>query len=694
MMDLANDTDRARDALFSLDPGCDRTAWVRIGMAAKEAGLSLADFTDWSRGAANFQGEKDCTDVWRSFKAGGGVGPGTLFSLAKAEGWSDARPDTPQRPRSRANGAGKADPLPNARKPAERAKTDPEAVWARCTPATAEHGYIERKLGVAEGVRIAPHLTIAGQDVFGWLAVPARTLAGELRSIQFIPPQGKKLNLPGASIAGGCFLVAGPPDRNGSCYLVEGIGQAWSAHLATRSPAAVAFGAGNMAAIAKALREKYPELRIVIVPDRGKEAQAAAIVQAIGAPAGWCELPAHYDRNADLNDLHQEEGLSAAAGILEAVKGPPEPEPWPPGDGDISTFLRMPPPPLAWFAHERLLAGRAHLLTGIGGSSKTRFLFHMGIAAVIGRTPWGWEIDRAGRAALFLAEDTKEGVHRTLAAIAAHSPFTGEERRAIAERLRVYPLAGQNTRLLAAAPGGGLVETANAEGLLRRCKAMPELRFIGLDPALALTEGDEMNNAHQRRLGELVDRLAIETGACVVLVSHAAKNLQTAEEIGSHTSRGGGAITDAVRGEFTMRTMTAAEARQFGVTDIEERKSYVQLVATKGNEMPPSAYVPLWLKRANGGVLELAALEAPESESEAIMRRDTDALSVLRELNRSGKYNVADWKAACLERRIIKAGTPESEKKAMQRIANVLMAHGLIERAAVRGCFQVAGGAF
>jgi RecA-family ATPase len=73
---------------------------------------------------------------------------------------------------------------------------------------------------------------------------------------------------------------------------------------------------------------------------------------------------------------------------------------------------------------------------------------------------------------------------------------------------------------------------------------------VGFDPALGITEGDEMNQAHQRRLGELMDRIAIDSGACVMVTTHAARSMLHADELGSHSSRGGGAITDAVRGEY------------------------------------------------------------------------------------------------------------------------------------------------
>lgn len=82
------DIERARSALFHLDAGCDRSQWVRLGMAAKDAGLSLEDFAAWSGGAPNFKSERDCAAAWRSF-TDGPVKAATLFVEAMAAGWRD-----------------------------------------------------------------------------------------------------------------------------------------------------------------------------------------------------------------------------------------------------------------------------------------------------------------------------------------------------------------------------------------------------------------------------------------------------------------------------------------------------------------------------------------------------------------------------------------------------------------------------
>lgn len=372
----------------------------------------------------------------------------------------------------------------------------------------------------------------------------------------------------------------------------------------------------------------------------------------------------------------------------EATEEPRDPEQahphlWPSGDGSIAHMLHTPPPELKWLCRDRLLSNRAHLLVGVGGSSKTRALIQLAMGAVTSRLGWAWEIERTGSAVLILGEDTPDGFHRTFAAILEHGGFSHQERALLADRLHVFPLAGQDAKLLALQPGGLLVETSHFTGLLERCKRIGDLVFIGLDPALGLTEGDENSQTHQRRLGSLCDRLAIESGAAVVLVAHAAKALQSAEEVGSHSSRGGGAITDAVRAEFTLRTMTAQEARAAGITDLEERKAHVQLVATKGNELPPAAFVPTWLKRGHGGVLTQVELE--QNDRGGIGKKEAKALEILRSLAAVSVPALKEWRTACQEGALLTGDSERNRERCMERIRDNLRDAGLIVPGIGRG---------
>jgi hypothetical protein len=90
----------ALDALTHISADLQRDEWVRIGMAMKSIGLTFDDFRNWSATAPDKFDLAACRDTWRSFR-GNGIGPGSLFALAKQHGWqkSTAR----QAPRSDRN---------------------------------------------------------------------------------------------------------------------------------------------------------------------------------------------------------------------------------------------------------------------------------------------------------------------------------------------------------------------------------------------------------------------------------------------------------------------------------------------------------------------------------------------------------------------------------------------------------------
>jgi hypothetical protein len=308
------DTGRARSALNALDPNCDRETWVRIGMAAKHAGLSVDDFISWSRGASNFGGEKDCRAQWRSFKRGM-VTDRTLFRMALDSGWSDPRRST--------HGTSSSRPA-ESRKPGDRNghHFDFAAVWRDAEAATAEHPYIKRNRGLPEGLRVyhGP-LRVAGQPVDGALLVPAYDGVDKLQTWQAIPaePGTRKLNAPGRPVRG-CFMVGGDPLDGDPIFVCEGISGAWPAHMATRGPAAVCFGAGRTKQVAQDLRTRWPGARIVLVADTGKEDATERLARDLDC--AWVAPPADLGDNADIGDLRQRDGLQAVASLLAKVRVP------------------------------------------------------------------------------------------------------------------------------------------------------------------------------------------------------------------------------------------------------------------------------------------------------------------------------------------------------------------------------------
>ncbi|WP_367394984.1 VapE domain-containing protein [Cupriavidus sp. Agwp_2] len=293
----AIDIDRARDALWALDAGVNRREWVRIGCAAKAASLAFEDFNDWSATAGNYGGQGDTSDAWKSFKQDGGVNAGTLFHLARQAGWAD-----PANDRKQERDAKRAAPL--------------REWWDRGQTATAAHGYITRKHGTPDGLRLVSWplqgwAAFKGRSLEGWLMVPVLGADGKMVSIQFIGPSGgEKLNAFGCPMAG--TFTVGTLQHDTPAYIVEGIGHAWSLHEVTGHAAVVSFGAANIEKAAATI--KAAGAVPVIVADRGKEGDARAA--AIRQGCEYVTLPADMTNGADVNDLHLERGADA---VREAV---------------------------------------------------------------------------------------------------------------------------------------------------------------------------------------------------------------------------------------------------------------------------------------------------------------------------------------------------------------------------------------
>ena len=316
----------ARDALQHCDAGTDRRQWVRILAAAKDAGLSVEDVLTWSASAPNFSGERDVMTAWRSISTDGGIKAGTLYHEARAAGWT---------PRQAGERAAPPQPAPATRPvvPAKPPRWSAAEVWATGRPATAAHPYICRKAGDPEGLRICTKpVRIGGADMAGALLVPVRTLAGELVSLQFIPADGQKMNLSGHPMRG--VHVVGDLSPDGLVYVVEGIGQAWACWQATGCAAVVAFGWGRVRAVAGELLALHPGLRVVLVPDAGKEGDAQAIAADVGCQ--WVEMPADSPANFDANDYAAQHGAEELAELLEATQAPALPEPSPAPAGPLN----------------------------------------------------------------------------------------------------------------------------------------------------------------------------------------------------------------------------------------------------------------------------------------------------------------------------------------------------------------------
>jgi len=190
--------------------------------------------------------------------------------------------------------------------------------WLRSEPAPIDHPYLALKGVKAHGTRVHKRE----------LVIPVMD-GEELHSLQFIgpDPDGTKRFLTGGRVHS-CYFIIGEPKE--SLYICEGFATGASIYEATGIATAVAFYAGNLGPAAKALRARFPDLRLVIcadddhkTPDNPGLAMATAATRAVGAalaiPDFWKDRPANA---TDFNDLHRLCGAEAVRSCIAAAKAP------------------------------------------------------------------------------------------------------------------------------------------------------------------------------------------------------------------------------------------------------------------------------------------------------------------------------------------------------------------------------------
>lgn len=165
---------------------------------------------------------------------------------------------------------------------------------------------------------------------------------GALASLQFIAPDGGKRFLSGGQVEGGYASVPGRSGSKDRIVVAEGYATAVSVSEATGLPVAVAFNAGNLLAVAKTIRAKYPDAEIIIAADndqwtvvRGKPlnvglARARAAAAAVGARVVFPKLPKDDPgHRTDFNDyfqLHGRDATLAAFNREPAADVPAQPD--------------------------------------------------------------------------------------------------------------------------------------------------------------------------------------------------------------------------------------------------------------------------------------------------------------------------------------------------------------------------------
>jgi putative DNA primase/helicase len=330
--------DLIRAALEYIPASVPRDEWAKVCAAIKsefpdDTGRAL--FAEWSATAESFD-PASVASTWKSLKAAGGVTIGTLLGMAKDRGFAlpkanqvAAKPDAATVARLAVERRAKQEAEQASQEAAHAlAAVEAARLWD-CASDTGESPYLERKGVKPYGVRFAPG---------GWLLVPVRDGAGTLCNLQRIAPAAPadgpdKLFLKGGRKAG-LWHWCGDPAGAAVLLIAEGYATAASLHQATGRPVAVAWDAGNLAHVAKALRNQCPAALLALCGDDDTATQAKTghnpgrekATAAARAVRGIAVFPENLpEGGSDFNDLHQAQGLEAVRLIVDAAIDSHEP---------------------------------------------------------------------------------------------------------------------------------------------------------------------------------------------------------------------------------------------------------------------------------------------------------------------------------------------------------------------------------
>lgn len=162
---------------------------------------------------------------------------------------------------------------------------------------------------ISQRVDLHPYLSAKGVGAYGIrqykgsLVIPLRDTEGALHSLQFIDPAGRKRFLSGGAIQGHYHAIGA---LQGVLCVCEGYATGATVHESTGYAVAVAFNAGNLKAVALALRGKFPEAKIILCADNDTHTPGnpglSKAKEAADAVGGYLAYP----EDGDFNDMARE----------------------------------------------------------------------------------------------------------------------------------------------------------------------------------------------------------------------------------------------------------------------------------------------------------------------------------------------------------------------------------------------------
>jgi len=271
-------------------------------------------------------------------------------------------------------------------------------IWQQAKPATTDHPYLINKGIKSYGLKAYK----------GSLAIQLVDSKGTIQGLQFIDKTGSKRFVTGTAKKGHYFPIGGNPKT--VLYLAEGYATAATIYEATGEPVAVCFDAGNLKSVAKVMREKFPDLKLVICADNDRHTEgnpgltkATEAAQAVNGLLAIPEFPEDCT-GSDFNDLATIKDLAEVKKQINSARTIENQEASKPSKYiivDIKSFLKMTFPPREYILAPWLPVQGIVMVYALRGVGKTHFSLRVAYAVASGGFFLNWEAERR-RSVLFI----------------------------------------------------------------------------------------------------------------------------------------------------------------------------------------------------------------------------------------------------------------------------------------------------
>lgn len=242
------------------------------------------------------------------------------------------------------------------------------------------------------------------------------------------------------------------------------------------------------------------------------------------------------------------------------------------------------------------VAGTVGGLVSPGGVGKSTFAL-LAAASIAGSVAGVDMLDLGikshGQVAFWAAEDPENAIHHRLHALGTH--LTLEQREAISENISLLPCLGQGADIM------------DNEWLSEIEESAKGTRLLILDTLTRFHSLDENTASDAKKIMAALEGVAQRTNCAILYLHHVNKSAAMSGMADlQQAARGSSVFVDNARWLAFVAGMSAAEAKDYGISD-DERSFYLRFNISKQNYSSP---VPdKWLKRHSGGVLKVVHLE-------------------------------------------------------------------------------------